>query len=237
MKKIIIFLTLVSFIFLFRIADTQTPIASGNLSPGTFTCNYDLCILSLNYVFTQGGCGNTGVRIKSDNDQIFLGCRIVHTCDIGDNCAIRSTRIMNITKDQSAELSCCYAREGTCTFSPENCKWGWDRSNVGIRYEATYSAYDLDDVTTTTTTTTIQPNCEKIEKCRVKSIHGICLAWQIEYVCETTTTTINPECQPLGSICETNNQCCSGKCQETRLCYNKSIHGICTSWKIINVCQ
>lgn len=236
MKRIIVLLTLFSFIFLFRITDTITPTETGNLSPGIFTCNYDLCVLSLNYFFTQGGCGNTGVMIKSDNDQIFLGCRIVHTCDIGDNCGTRTKKIMNITKDQSAELSCCYSREGTCTFSPENCKWGWGGRTLGIKYDATYSAYDFDGITTTTTVTTTI-NCKRIETCRVKSIHGICLAWQVSYDCDTTTTTINPECLPSGFKCETSDECCSGKCQEGRLCYNKSIIGICSSWLVINVCQ
>jgi hypothetical protein len=237
MKKIILFLTLFSFILLFRITLTQTPVESGNLAPGNFTCNYDLCVLRLSNVFTQGGCGNTGVRIKSNDKEIFLGCRIVHDCDIGDNCGKRSTEIMNLTMNQSAELSCCYSRERTCTFSPENCKWGWDRSNVGIKYEASYSAYDLEDVTTTTTTTTIQPSCEKVSICKIKSIHGICLAWQIYYICETTTTTINPECLPSGSRCEISGQCCSGNCQETKICYNKSIHGICLSWRITSICR
>ena len=240
MKKIIIVLTLLSFIFLFKIIETLTPIESGNLAPGTFTCNYDLCFLSLNSVFTQGGCGNTGVMIKSDNQEIFLGCRIVHNCDPGDNCGRKYIQIMNLTTGQSAELSCCYAREGSCSFSPENCKWGWDKSNVGIKYEATYSAYDLNGTTTTTVattiTTTIPPGCEKVKICRTRSIHGICLAWQIVYVCETTTT-INPECLPTGSRCETGSQCCSGNCQEKRICHNKSIHGICLSWQIIPICQ
>jgi hypothetical protein len=241
MKKIILFLTLLSFIFLFKITETQTPVESGNLNPGTFTCNYDLCTLNLNYVFTQGGCGNTGVMIKSDNDQIFLGCRIVHNCDPGDSCGKRSTQIMNLTMGQSAELSCCYARVGSCTFSPENCKWGWDRNNVGIKYEASYSTYDLDDTTSTTSSTTvpttIPSNCRKVKICRSMSIHGICLTWRIEYICDTTTTTIHPGCQPPGSICKTNYECCSNICQETRICYNKSIHGICLSWRTLPVCR
>lgn len=242
MKKIILFLTLFSFIFFLKITETITPEETGNLSPGTFTCNYDLCVLSLDYVFTQGGCGNTGVKITSDNEEIFLGCRIVHNCDPGDNCGRRFSKIMNITKDQTAELSCCYAREGSCTFSPENCKWGWDRRNVGIKYEATYSAYDLGGITTTTvatttSSTTTQPNCEKIKICRSKSIHGICLIWFIDYVCETTTTTISPNCLPSGSTCEINDQCCSRNCRETRICYNKSIHGICSAWRAISTCE
>jgi hypothetical protein len=241
MRKIILFLTLFSFISLFRITETLSPIETGNLSPGIFTCNYDLCVLSLNYVFTQGGCGNTGVRIKSDTEEIFLGCRIVHNCDLGDNCVKRFTEKLNLTVGESAELSCCYAREGSCTFSPANCKWGWDKPTVGIKYEGTYSVYDLDVTTTTVTTTTsattsIPPGCKRIQVCRTMSIHGICLVWRYQYVCDTTTTII-PGCLPNDSTCEKNSQCCSGSCQETRVCHNKSIHDICLSWQIINICR
>ncbi|MFQ6055676.1 MAG: hypothetical protein ACE5J3_06820, partial [Methanosarcinales archaeon] len=86
MRKLLVYLVLVLTLILFGIARTETPKESGNLNPGEFICNYDQCILTLDYFYAQGGCGTSGIRIKSDRNETSLTCKIVHSCDPGDSC-------------------------------------------------------------------------------------------------------------------------------------------------------
>jgi len=205
------------------------------------TVIYPTLKLIIEYFYTKGGCGTSGIRIKSDRNETSLTCKIVHSCDPGDSCMTSQKKSIILTAGETATLSCCYSRTGTCTYSPDNCRWdGWDKDRLGIKYVATYSNYGIENPTTTTTvpvttTTTTIPNCQEEKVCRRRSIHGICLSWYTKLVCSETTTTI-PGCLTSGSTCESDEDCCSNDCQSIRECRNKSIHGICLTWQIKNIC-
>ena len=100
-------------------------------------------------------------------------------------------------------------------------------------------------------------SCELTTYCSVRSIHGICQAYRTGYVCvpggsttttvpTTTTTTVSTSttivttttlgCLSKNQVCSSNTDCCSGNCQETKICTSMTIHGICLSYRISKVC-
>jgi len=101
-------------------------------------------------------------------------------------------------------------------------------------------------------------SCELTTYCSIRSIHGICQAYRTGYACVPggSTTTTTPTTTPTTVLtsttivttttpicilskdkpCTQNSDCCSGICQESKICTSMTIHGICLSYRICKVC-
>jgi hypothetical protein len=98
-------------------------------------------------------------------------------------------------------------------------------------------------------------SCKLTTICTIRSIHGICQAYRTGYACvpegsttttitttttltptTTVTTTTTPICILKDKVCTQNSDCCSGSCQESKVCNIMTIHGICLAYKTSKIC-
>lgn len=97
-------------------------------------------------------------------------------------------------------------------------------------------------------------NCQEEKVCHRKTIHGVCSRYGISRVCvqgskttttttstttttlPTVTTTIIPTCLTSGQTCSLNEECCSGNCKYSKVCFQYDLHGVCQRYSYKYTC-